>query len=440
MIKQLKEFIASENLFNAGTPLLIAVSGGVDSMVLVNLISSLNQPYAFAHCNFQLRGDESDADEQFVKELASTVKVECFTERFDTKEVAQRENISIQMAARKLRYDWLEEVRVKNNFHFIVTAHHRDDSVETVLLNLTRGTGIKGLHGILPKHEKIVRPFLFASKNEIRKYAEENKIAFREDSSNLKDDYQRNLIRHKVIPLLEEINPSFLKTMDENSKHILQHQNIFNFGANKLLARLVKFENGNAIIDIAALKKSPSPSLLLYEFFRPFGFTEETLNEVLKSLDGESGKEFLSPVMRIIKDRKKLFITNLQISTPQQFLIEKKKSQTIIIGEQKIEMRIKSAASSQRNGKLEMDADKISFPLTLRKWKAGDFFYPAGMKMKKKKLSNFFVDLKMPLHEKEKQLVLQDATDKIICVVGLRADERVAVSKTTKEYFVVTAT
>ncbi|GDX51042.1 tRNA(Ile)-lysidine synthase [Bacteroidota bacterium] len=437
MINQFKNFIQSNQLFSEGIPVLAGVSGGVDSMVLVNLFSLMNQPFAIAHCNFQLRGDESNADEKFVKELASTLKVECFTEQFDTKEVARTEKISIQMAARNLRYDWLEKIRKQNGFHFIATAHHRDDSIETVLMNLIKGTGIRGLHGILPKQGKIIRPLLFTGKNEIRKFALENKIAFREDSSNIKTVYERNLIRHKVIPLMEEINPSFKSSFENSIRHFVDAEALYELSIANFRKKLMKQKKSYALIDIPALLNSIAIETILFELLQLFGFEEKSIEQIFNSLKSESGKEFLSSTHRIIKDRKKLFIVEKELSDSEVFLIEKKKSQTIPIGENKIEIRLKEASSRTKHGQIELDADKISFPLILRKWKSGDYFYPTGMKMKKKKLSNFFVDLKIPLHEKENQFVLQDTADKIICVVGLRGDERFALKSFTKNFITI---
>lgn len=435
MINQFKKFIDAEKLIQTGASVLVAVSGGIDSVVLVHLLSQLKADFAIAHCNFQLRGEESNLDEQFVKELASTLKVECFTERFKTTEVASTEKISIQMAARKLRYDWFEKIRTENNFHAIATAHHRDDSIETVLMNLIKGTGIHGLHGILPKQGKIIRPLLFAGKNEIRKYAEENKIVFREDSSNQKTNYERNLIRLKVIPLLEEINSAFKETFQTNIQHFTDAEAVYDFAIKNFSKKLLKQKKNSFIIDIAALLNAQAPETILFELLHQFGFDEKVVLQIFSSLKSESGKEFISSTHRIIKDRKKLFITHIETTDAIHFLIEKKNSQKIKIAETEIEFRIKTESSRNRDGLIELDADKISFPLILRTWKAGDYFYPSGMKMKKKKLSNFFVDLKIPLHQKEKQMVLQDASDKIICVVGLRGDERFAVTVRTKNYY-----
>ncbi len=434
MINQFQDFIESNQLFSKNVPVLLAVSGGIDSVVLVNLFKTINQPFAITHCNFQLRGIESEKDEQFVKELASTLKVECFTERFSTKEVAKDEKISIQMAARQIRYNWFEEVRKKNGFHFIATAHHKDDSIETVLMNLIKGTGIRGLHGILPKQGKIIRPLLFSSKKEIRKYAEENKISFREDSSNRKSDYQRNFIRHKIIPILEEINPSFKESFDSSIKHFQDTEILYDFSITNFKKKLLNQEGSGFSIDIPSLINTPAPKTILFELLKSFGFEEKTIEKIFYSLISESGKEFLSNTHRIIKDRKKLFILEKEVSASIIYLIEEKKSQIIPILEGDIEIKIKKASSRNRTGLIELDADKIQFPLFLRQWKAGDYFYPAGMKMKKKKLSNFFVDLKLPIHLKEKQLILQDKTDKIICVVGLRGDERFAITNSTKNY------
>ena len=434
MINQFQDFIESNQLFSKNVPVLLAVSGGIDSVVLVNLFKTINQPFAITHCNFQLRGIESEKDEQFVKELASTLKVECFTEQFSTKEVAKDEKISIQMAARQIRYNWFEEVRKKNGFHFIATAHHKDDSIETVLMNLIKGTGIRGLHGILPKQGKIIRPLLFTGKDELKKYAEENKIVFREDSSNKKTNYQRNLIRHKVIQLLEEINPSFKNSFDSSIKHFNDVEALYDFSIHNFKKKLLKKEKNNLSVDIPALLASPSPQTILFELLQQFGFEEKSIEQIFHSLKSESGKEFISSTHRIIKDRKKLFIVENENTDSQVWVIDKKNSQTINAGVCEIEFIIKDASSRKRNGLLELDANKISFPLVLRTWKSGDYFYPSGMKMKKKKLSNFFVDLKIPLHEKEKQLVLQDTADKIICVVGLRGDERFAITTATKNY------
>ena len=437
MINQFKNFIKSNQLFSEGIPVLIAVSGGLDSMVLVNLFSKTNQSFAVAHCNFQLRSDESTADEKFVKELASTLKVEYISEQFNTKEVARQEKISIQMAARNLRYDWLEHIRKKNGFHFIATAHHRDDSIETVLMNLIKGTGIRGLHGILPKQGKIIRPLLFAGKNEIREFATENKIAFREDSSNIKTVYERNLIRHKVIPLFEEINPSFKLSFETSIKHFVDTEALYELSINNLRKKLLKQEKNDLSIDIPALLNSIAPKTILFELLQQFGFKEKSIEQIFNSLKNTSGKEFISSTHRIIKDRKKLFIIENKIPDSQVFLIEKKKSQSIRNGENEIEIKLKEKSSRIKYGQIELDADKISFPLILRKWKSGDYFYPSGMKMKKKKLSNFFVDLKIPLHEKEKQFLIQDTADKIICLVGLRTDERFVVTPSTKKIFTI---
>ena len=351
-----------------------------------------------------------------------------------TKEVAKDEKISIQMAARQIRYNWFEEVRKKNGFHFIATAHHKDDSIETVLMNLIKGTGIRGLHGILPKQGKIIRPLLFSSKKEIRKYAEENKISFREDSSNRKSDYQRNFIRHKIIPILEEINPSFKESFDSSIKHFQDTEILYDFSITNFKKKLLNQEGSGFSIDIPSLINTPAPKTILFELLKSFGFEEKTIEKIFYSLISESGKEFLSNTHRIIKDRKKLFILEKEVSASIIYLIEEKKSQIIPILEGDIEIKIKKASSRNRTGLIELDADKIQFPLFLRQWKAGDYFYPTGMKMKKKKLSNFFVDLKLPIHMKEKQLILQDKTDKIICVVGLRGDERFAITNSTKNY------
>lgn len=436
MIKQFQKSLSVLKITKA-TPVLIAVSGGVDSMVLLKLCSDYFQHYAIAHCNFNLRGVESDADEQFVKEQAANFQSQFFTERFNTKEVASQQKISIQMAARKLRYEWLEKIRAQYKFHFILTAHHQDDSIETVLLNLIKGTGIHGLHGIQPHQGKIIRPLLFSNKSDIEKFAKDNKIFFREDLSNLKTDYQRNFIRKKIIPLFEELNPSFSKTFSKNIQHFTEAEDLFNEAISGRKKKIISVRNGNPELNIASLLSNKSPRTLLYEILNAYNFDESIVEQLFDSLLNESGKEFFSATHRVVLDRNRLIILSNQKTEFPVYLINELGDKKYSAGKFEIEIRLKSATSRNRNGLLELDADKINAPVILRPWKAGDYFHPEGMQGKKKKLSDFFVSEKLSLNEKEEQYVLEDSFRKIICVIGRRVDHHFSVSNKTKKYLTV---
>ncbi len=446
MIRKFIDFVHREHLFQKNDRILIAVSGGMDSVVMTHLFQEAGFQFAVAHCNFQLRGKESDEDEKSVKSLAEKFGVDFFCEHFDTTKYAEQKKISIQMAARDLRFEWLEKIRRENKLTSIALAHHLNDSIETVFLNLTRGTGIAGLHGILPKHERLIHPLLCFTRDEIKNFAEKNKIDFREDSSNISEKYLRNKIRHSVIPVLKEINPDLEKTFEENFTHFRDAETIYQFAIQKLKQSLIENEKGILKIPILKLQLQPAYASLLFELIRDFGFNKDQVTEIVKCLNEQSGKIFLTEKYRLIKDRKFLFIEPHPLPLSQgegsgfvqiEETIRNISFNKLHLHLRQIESKTYNMSHSKEVG--EFDLEKIQFPLTIRFWKKGDYFYPLGLgkrnnpdKPGKKKLSDYLTDLKLPLHEKERIVVLLSG-EHLIWVIGHRIDERFKVSEKTKK-------
>jgi tRNA(Ile)-lysidine synthase len=434
MVEAFKMFVAKNALLEKGDRTLVTVSGGRDSVVLCELFHKAKFPFAIAHCNFQLRGEEANDDEIFVMKLALKYKVDFFSNRFETKKFADKNKLSIQEAARVLRYEWFEEVRSKNGFDFIATAHHKDDELETFFINLIRGTGIAGLHGISVKRGAIIRPLLFTDRAKIDAFVKKNKLQFREDSSNASDNYLRNKIRHKVLPIFEEINPSFRNTLSEEISRLSEVEKIYNH----FIEVSKKQTLSNNSISISALKKSPFASVLLYEILKKYQFNSDVAEKVFNSLDSESGKQFFSPTFRLVKDRQNLIIAKRNSAkTKNEFAISLKVKR--LITPLKIEL---SQVENSENFKIPKDSkiacldfEKLKFPLALRKWREGDFFYPLGMKQKKK-ISDFFIDIKLSLPEKENTWLLCSGSD-IVYVSGKRIDERYKVGKETETIYLV---
>lgn len=443
LLQKFVEYNRQKHLGSSKKKTLLTVSGGVDSVVMCDLFHSARFPFSVAHCNFQLRGKESDADEKYVAALAGKYGAEFFVKKFDTQKYADEKNISIQLAARELRYEWfnelLENSRLKKGKEFsnIATAHHLNDNIETILFNLTKGTGIRGLRGIPVKQGKIIRPLLFASRQEIETYQHEHQLEFREDSSNCDDKYTRNKIRHHVIPLLKEINPSLEETLADKIALFTDLEVLYEREVKKSVAQLFLQRGNDIYIPILKLKKTTNASHILFEYLRQFDFNSAQVEDILASIDAESGKQFLSSTARIIKDRRFFILTELQkVNSSVQFISEEKGE--IQIGENQIIFQsniesLKSEISKSKSVAL-LDKKKLAFPLLVRPWKAGDYFYPFGMRMKKKKLKKFFTDEKVPLHEKEKVWVVE-SNKKIVWVAGYRIDERFKLTASTTEIF-----
>jgi len=430
MLELLFDFVKEKQLFEPHQKVLLAVSGGIDSMVLLHLFEKSGFDYGIAHCNFQLRGKESDLDEEFVREQVLIHGVPAFFEKFDTEEYAKLSGISIEMAARELRYDFFEKIRIENNFDFIVTAHHQDDLIETFFLNLSRKTGIKGLTGIKEKAGKIIRPLLFADRTEIENYASQNYIDFREDSSNNEVVFQRNFLRHKILPMFSELNPSFKKNILASVENLKDAEQVYSGFLQSERLKVVSENKNETIITIDALQNSLYAKILLLEILSEFNFNSTVVDEIFKSLSTESGKQFFSKTHRLVKDRKKLFVSQLNQKDDKIFYIEKNDIE--LFEPFDIFMQKYPAEDFQiikKSNVACIDLDEIEFPLLIRKWRQGDYFQPLGM-TGFKKVSDFFIDQKIPIHEKENTWILCSGK-KIVWIMGHRIDNRFKISKQT---------
>lgn len=426
MISNFKQHSISNFPYLLGKKLLIACSGGLDSVVLTHLMKSSGYQIALAHCNFSLRGKESDGDEMFVIGFAKQLEIPVFAETFDTLHFAAEHKISTQMAARTLRYNWFDEVLRDFNFDFLLTAHHLDDDLETFFINLSRGTGLNGLTGIPSKNEKIVRPILNFSREEILRYAEKNKLKWREDSTNLKTDYLRNKLRLDVLPAFKKTNKTLLKNFQKTQKNLLASQALVEDYMALVYNLVVSQEKDSYKININKLKELPHTDELLFELLNSFGFKE--WQDISNLMDAQSGKRIFSNSHQLLKNREELILSLINFDdTTLEFPVPKAGI------EYPIHLKISTIDSPLEYGpNLEnFDAEKLVFPLKLRKWQEGDIFHPIGMNGKKK-LSKFFKDEKLSLNEKNAVWLLL-SEDKIIWVIGHRMDELYKVTEDTKE-------
>ncbi len=439
MLDRFQAFINSNQLCKKTDKILLTVSGGADSVTMAHLFHSAGYNFAVAHCNFGLRGKESDEDEAFVMSLTQDIfKTDIFTIRFNTEAYAKVQKLSIQLAARELRYAWFEKIRAENNLDYIATAHHADDQLETFFINLIRGTGISGLSGIPLKQNNIIRPLLFACRDDIESYAAQNNLQFRNDSSNRSDKYLRNKIRLKLFPLLQKINPSFRDTVSQSIQNLKNTEQIYKEQLEKLNLKETN-KSGEIRIGINRLKAlSPGPHHL-FEMISEYGFNRSTCNDICKSLDGISGKQFFSPTHTLIRDREHLIVYPNQIVMDQtsEYLLTFGASELSVPLHLKMkEIKNEPDIDLNRGDDVAMvDMDRLTFPLVLRKWQEGDFFYPLGMKTKKK-LSDFFIDNKMSLKEKSDTWILCSCKE-VVWVVGHRIDERYKVRPKTGNIFVI---
>ncbi|SRX75980.1 tRNA lysidine(34) synthetase TilS [Aequorivita antarctica] len=431
MLVRFKQNIETNFSFLIGKKLLVACSGGLDSVVLTHLINQIDCEIALAHCNFSLRGKESDGDEMFVIGLAKSIEIPVFAETFDTKKYAEEHKISTQMAARDLRYNWFSEILKDFKYEYLLTAHHLDDDLETFFINLSRGTGLNGLIGIPKKNNKIVRPLLSFSRVEILQYAEQNNLKWREDSSNKKTDYLRNKLRLEVLPQFKETNEALLKNFQKTQQNMQASQNLIEDYMALVYNLVVTEDTDSYKINIQKIKELPHTSALLYELLNGFGFTE--WEDISNLLDAQTGKQILSKTHRLLKNRNELLLTaiDLEIRNDEFLVSEKGISSPINL---KIETS-KYIGETEKN-LIYVASEKLKFPLKLRKWRSGDSFQPFGMEGKKK-LSKFFKDEKIALNEKKKiWLLLND--EKIVWVIGHRMDDRFKVNKNTKRILKIT--
>ena len=437
MLEPFKKFVKKESLISPKEKTLLAISGGVDSVVMCHLFKMAGLSFGIAHCNFKLRGEASDDDAKFVKALSEELGVSYFEVPFDTEKYALENKLSIQEAARDLRYQWFETIRSKNGFNNIATAHHVDDSLETILYNFTKGCGIRGMHGILPKKDKIIRPLLFTNKKEILAFATKHNVKYREDASNASDKYARNAIRHNVIPVLEKINPSLSKTTVENIQRLRETEEVFNYAIELLKGEVSEMKHGRLLIYVQKLLNTPARTTLLYELLRPFGYNNDQVNQMLEAIDNQSGAMFYSKTHVVLLDRF-LFIVKNNVKPVQTEFLIRKSDTSVNTGEHQFSFEvINDEPDIFPTGKYtaQFDCFQLSFPLRLRRWKKGDSFYPLGMKGKRKKVSDLFNDEKISRFEKEETWILETSKGNICWVVGMRMDDRYKVSEDTRQGF-----
>jgi tRNA(Ile)-lysidine synthase len=442
LLQRFKEYVADEKLFQPNDKLLLAVSGGVDSIVLCELCKQAGFDFVIAHCNFQLRGAESESDEKFVRSMGVKYGVEVLVKKFDTSAYVATSKKGIQEAARDLRYEWFNELLAQlsrgNRQLFLVTAHHANDNIETILMNFFKGTGINGLHGILPKKGKVIRPLLFAKKEEVKTFAEEHKLSFAEDASNATDKYTRNYFRNELIPDLQKVFPTVEDNLTGNIQRFREMQVLYHQSVDFHKSKLLEQRGVEVHIPVLKLLKTNPLSTIVYEIIKDFGFTANQTPEVIALLQSESGKYIQSFSHKIIKNRKWLIIAPNQSSDPKTILIEKADIEVTFV-KGKLHLKRCSSVNAQLSANhliVQLNADEIVYPLLLRPYKQGDYFYPLGMD-KKKKLSKFFIDQKLSLSDKENTWVIE-MNKKIIWVVGIRIDNRFKISPSTKNILQLT--
>ena len=426
-------FIKKENLFQPKDRLLLAVSGGVDSVVLCHLCKQADYDFVIAHCNFQLRGEESERDEQFVERLAEIYNVPFFLKKFNTIDIAATTKKSIEETARNLRYNWFEEIRIENDFNYIVAAHHADDNIETVLMNFFRGTGIKGLRGILPKQGKIIRPLLFARRNELETFVTNNNLSFVTDHTNAQNEYTRNYFRNTILPLVSQTFPEARENILKNIQRFAETEKLYQQSIDVHVKKLTVYKGNEVHIPVLKLIKTEPLTTVIYEICKEYGFTAHQVEEIIALLKSETGKYIQSTTHRIIKNRNWLIIAPVETAMAQNILIEEKDKKIVFkAGQLQIEKQDAEKVQLVADGSIAMlDEAEITFPLLLRKWKQGDYFYPLGMK-KKKKINRFFTDQKLSVTQKENTWVLE-MNKKIIWIVGMRIDDRFKITPATKK-------
>ena len=434
MYNQFKAFLEKNIDIQLTDSILLAVSSGIDSMVMLHLFFQSGIPISIAHCNFLLRGKDSNGDEQLVINTAKKHGITCHSIRFDTQEYAQQKGLSIQMAARELRYNWFEQLRKQHNYTFIATAHHSDDVVETFLLNLLRKTGIAGLHGIKPQSGNIIRPMLFANKAQIIDYAQKHAIAYRDDISNADDHYMRNYIRLHIIPEFKQLKPNFNETLLESIQVIAKQETVYYAHIAQIKENLLQEDTEKISIDIQTLQQLPLPDVYLYEILSPFGFNQTQVSDLTNCLQTTEEKTFVSLSHQLVKGRKSIEIYPNIHAEQEEIIIQEPNQKSFSQAGISIKTNENSVSFVFENNPkcAYFDLDKLTFPLHVRNWKVGDYFYPFGGKGKKK-LSDLFSDLKLTGKEKQSVRLLCNENGDIVWVIGLRSDNRYRVTAHTKK-------
>jgi tRNA(Ile)-lysidine synthase len=439
MLNEFNNFITENKLIREGDRILLAVSGGIDSMVMAHLFLKSGYNTGIAHCNFSLRAEESDKDEELVRQFASGHNIPFFTKKFDTAAYSKDNGLSIQMAARELRYKWFEKIMDETGYDLLAVAHNLNDNIETFIINLVRGTGIAGLAGMKPLSNRIIRPLLFAPRRTIALFCSENHIGYREDMSNEDTKYTRNKIRHKIIPVLMEINPSIESTLNETAERFAGINEIVNNSILEIREKISEDKGGLTSFSLTKLLPYIQNRTLLFELFKPYGVTGVRLNELVSIIEGKTGGQIFTNTHRIVKNRREIIISHEVINGDTFFNISDLSDfLTVPI--------IETAYYEDATGAFEIpsdrfsawiDAERIRFPMTIRKWKAGDRFFPLGMKQQKK-LSDYFIDCKYSLLEKENKLILE-SDGRIVWIIGDRIDNRFRITGSTKKALVIKA-
>ncbi|MDO4703597.1 tRNA lysidine(34) synthetase TilS [Tannerella sp.] len=436
MLRAIRKYIEQYDLLQPAAPVIVGLSGGADSVALIHVLNRLNYRCVAAHCNFHLRGAEADRDETFARQIAESLQIPFEKKDFDTVGYAESHGVSIEMAARELRYQWFEMLRTAYHAQAIAVAHHQDDSIETVLMNLIRGTGIGGLHGIRPKNGFIVRPLMAVNRSRIEAWLEEEKLTFRQDSTNFSDAYTRNVIRRQLLPLMEKINPSVREAVLRTSKHLSDIELIYRSTIEKERARLLDDQER---ISISALLESAAPQTVLYELIKPYGFTRILSETVFNSLQGESGRTFSAPDAgyHILKDRNHLILYRTHERDNTIYPVEVEGILGTPINLRTEVCAIDSSFIINKHPHVAtFDRDKLTLPLTLRTWRPGDSFVPFGMNGRQK-LSDYFSDHKFNRLRKEQTWLLCSG-EEIVWIVGERTDHRYRVETATKNVLIAT--
>jgi len=435
MIRKTQNYIKKEKLLDFDNKIIVGFSGGADSVALLHILNRLDYNCIAAHCNFHLRGEESNRDEQFAEQFASSLNIPFLKQDFDTRTFAKERGISIEMAARDLRYQWFAELRESQNADAIAVAHHNDDSIETLLLNLIRGTGIKGLTGIQPRNGFIIRPLLCVSKKEILQYIQTKNLPFVNDSSNNQEDIIRNKLRLQLIPLLKTINPSVRDSILQTIDNLNETAKVYDSEIEKAIQIVFNKEKGS--ISIPLLKTFPSPESILFELLKNYGFGKEVIREIYNAIDSQAGKLFYAPEYYIVKDRNEFLLSATKSDNGEDFYIPEDK--TYLEFPLKMEIKLQTNDSDtdiERSKNLAcLDYDKLQFPLRLKRWETGEKFMPSGMK-NFQKISDYFSNNKFSKIQKAETWILTSGND-VVWVVNHRIDERYKANFYTKTRYII---